>query len=98
MKDQKILIGIIVALGVGIAYHLNSMKKKADLEKSKDIATLSKEVIEEDTKLYRNPIQAQYDIVIPHAQVSKKVKLKSQKLTEGRYDIMLDRVKQPMYI
>lgn len=98
MKDQKLLIAIIVAVGIGIAYRINKMKKDSDILKSKDLATLEKEVIQQDLKLYRNPIQAQYDIVIPHAQVSKKVRLKSQQLTEGRYDIMLDRVKSPMYI
>ena len=98
MKDQKLLIGIIVVMGVGILYHLNQMKKKANLAKSKDIATLTSEVIEEEAKLYRNPVKVQYDIVFPQTQVSKKVKIKSDELTDGRYDIMLDKVKSPMYI
>jgi hypothetical protein len=98
MKDQKILIAIIVAMGVGIAYHLRSMKRKQNLAKANDLKTLEKEVVEENSIVYRNPVQAQYDIVLPHAQVSRKVAEKAKKLTEGRFDIILDRVKQPMYI
>jgi hypothetical protein len=98
MKDQKLLIGIIVAVGIGVAYHLRNMRKKADLAKANDLKTLEKEVIEENSIVYRNPVKAQYDIVLPQSQVSKKVAEKAKKLTEGRFDIILDRVKQPMYI
>ena len=98
MKDQKLLIGIIVVMGVGILYHLNQMKKKANLAKSKDIATLTSEVNQENTKLYRNPVQVQYDIVLPDTQASKKVRMRAEELTNGRYEIMLDKVKSPMYI
>lgn len=98
MKDQKFLIGVIVAVGIGVAYHLRNMRKKADLAKANDLKTLEKEVIEENSIVYRKPVQAQYDIVLSHAQVSKKVAEKAKKLTDGRFDIILDRVKQPMYI
>lgn len=98
MKDQKFLVAIVLLLGVGVAYHLRNMKRKANLAKANDLKALEKEVVEENTIVYRNPVQAQYDIVLPQSQVSKKVAEKSKKLTEGRFDIILDRVKQPMYI
>jgi hypothetical protein len=96
MKDQKILVAIILAMGVGILYHFR--KRKQDLAKANDLKALEREVVEENSIVYRNAVKSQYDIVLPHAQVSKKVLEKANELTEGRFDIMLDRVKKPMYI
>jgi hypothetical protein len=99
MKDQKFLGGLIVALGVvGVIYYMNRKKKVDNLKKASDIEGLSSEAMANGITAYRAPVQAVYDIVLPHAQVAKSVQQKAAELTEGRYDIIVDRVKTPIYL
>lgn len=98
MKDNQILT--VLGLGIGailvVAYLQNKKKQKQSILNNP--TALEGIAVSQETAVFRRPVQQQYDIVIPQTQVSRKVAALAKELTEGRYEIQLDRAKAPLYI
>jgi hypothetical protein len=62
----------------------------------KDAVALTKEVVSEEASKFSDAVKKQYDIIMPSDLVSKKVKKKAAKLTEGRFAIQEEKVKEPV--
>ena len=88
-----------LAIGIGailvVSYYKKRKQKQAIANNPNALEGIA---VSQETAVFRRPIQEQYDIVIPQTQVSRKVAALAKELTEGRYEIQLDRAKAPLYI
>lgn len=99
MKGNFIL-GVIVGIaGVYLyrAFAQKSGKNPSDLT-IKEMAVLAEDVAREEGSKFSAALKKEYDIVMPSDQVSKKVRAKAKKFTEGRYAIVPDNINQPVTI
>jgi hypothetical protein len=56
------------------------------------------DVKEEEMNNYSNPLRKKYDIVLKPNKYSKEVLRKKESLTRGRYEVDLNKVKDPVSI
>lgn len=94
MKYGQFFIGALVgAVAMHIFHKMGYMSNKP-----KTTETLVTEVNKEERAKYSNPLKKNYDIKMPSDLVSKKVRQKAENLTQGRYEVDLNRIKQPVSI
>lgn len=61
-------------------------------------ARIAAEVIQDESQKYSDILKKQYDIIMPSDQVSKKVREKANEITRSRYEINLQKIKEPVRI
>jgi hypothetical protein len=95
-------INFLFAAAVGaLAYHI--WRKSTDKSAGRPLSVEEKtqivaEVINDESQKYSDALRKQYDIIMLPNKISAKVKAKGQELTRGRYEIDLNKVKQPVTI
>lgn len=92
MKYGQFIAGLFVGYGL---YYLWA---KSNAKKAETITETIAQVKEDEVKKYSAPIQKKYNIVMPSDMVAKKVRQKAKQLTEGRYEMDLNKVKEPVSI
>jgi|688.fasta_scaffold01175_60 hypothetical protein len=98
MKSTNFLLG--AAVGILAAYvwrqiYSKSGKNPVDLT-PREIGVITQEVIQEEGNKFGDALKNKYDIVMPSDQISKKVREKARKLTDGRFAIKEDKIKEPV--
>lgn len=78
-----------------VQFRKKSSKSASDMT-IKDAVALTKEVVAEEAGKFSDAVKKQYDIIMPSDLVNKKVRQKAKKLTEGRYTIQEEKVKEPV--
>lgn len=92
----------LLGFGAGIlgVYLWNQYRKKAIKPTSemtiKDAVAIAKDVVAEESGKFSDAVKEQYNIIMPSDLVSKRVKKKAAKLTEGRFAIQEDKIKEPV--
>ena len=92
----------LLGVGVGIlaAYLWKQMSKKAGKQPEKltieEAVTLAQDVVKDESNKFGSALKKEYDIVMPSDQVSKKVRMRSKELTEGRYAVKVDNIQKPV--
>jgi archaellum component FlaG (FlaF/FlaG flagellin family) len=71
------------------------MRKQLTAEEQAQIVS---DVIVDESQKYSDVLKKQYDIIMLPNKLSNKVKAKAQELTRGRYEINLNKVKEPVTI
>jgi hypothetical protein len=95
MKIGDFLLGA----GAGfLLYHV--YRKSSERAGSKPLsieekARIAAEVINDESQKYSDILKQQYDIIMPSDQVSKKVREKANEITRSRYEINLQKIKEP---
>ena len=95
-------INFLFAAAVGaLAYHI--WKKSTEKSVGKQLsaeeqAQIVSDVIVDESQKYSDVLRKQYDIIMLPNKISAKVKAKGQELTRGRYEINLNKVKEPVTI
>lgn len=95
MKYGQLILGVLLgAVGMHLlhkrGYMSNNPKKTTE-----DVIVAVKE---EEKAKYSTPLKKRFDIVMPSDLVSKKVRKKAEALTQGRYEVDLNKVKDPVSI
>lgn len=94
MKYGQLLLGVVLgAVGMHFLHAMGYMGKKK--VESKDQPTEEKNNPED---AYSTPLRKKYDIVLKPNEYTKKVVQKAKDLTRGRYEVDLNKVKQPVSI
>ena len=94
------ILGVLVGIaGVYLfrRFAEKSGKNPSDLTIA-EMAVLAEDVAKEEGGKFSEALKKEYDIVMPSDQVSKKVKAKAKRLTEGRYALKPDNVNEPVTI
>lgn len=94
MKYGQLILGVLIG---GVAYYLwneNRNKKNA----TDVVVDTIKEVKKEEEEKYPDVVKKKFDIVMPSDLVAKKVRAKGKDFTERRYEIDLNKVKEPLSI
>ena len=95
-------INFLFAAAVGaLAYHI--WRKSTDKSAGRQLTVEEKaqivaEVITDESQKYSDILKKQYDIIMPSDRVSAKVQAKAKQLTRVRYEIDLNKVKEPVTI
>lgn len=92
MKYGQFIAGLIVGYGL---YYLWA---KSNAKKPETITETIAQVKEEEMKNYSEPLKKKFDIVLTPNKYSKKVLEKKAQLTRGRYEVDLNKIKQPVSI
>ena len=97
MKGNQLFTALAIGIGaiLVVSYYQKRKRKQAIVNNPNALEGIA---VSQETAVFRRPIQQQYDIVIPQTQVSRKVAALAKELTEGRYEIQIDRAKAPLYI
>lgn len=93
MKYNQLIIGLLIGAGAYYLWNRSRNKKSSDV-----LASAIVEVKQEEEKKYAAPLKKKYDIVMPADLVAKKVKMKGKDFTQRRYEIDLNKVKEPVSI
>lgn len=93
MKYGQLLLGVLVG---AVAAHLWHRKDWA--KKEKTVEEVIADVKQEELKKYSEPLKKKYDIVLTPNKYTKRVLEKKEQLTRGRYEVDLNKVKQPVSI
>lgn len=95
-------INFLFAAAVGaLGYHiwLKSTQKGVNKELTiEEKAKIVAEVVKDESQKYSDILKKQYDIIMPSDRVSAKVQAKAKQLTKGRYEVDLNKVKEPVKI
>ena len=95
-------VNFLFAAAVGaLAYHIwrKSTEKSAGKQlTAEEQAQVVADVIVGESQKYSDVLKKQYDIIMPSDKVAAKVKAKAKQLTRGRYEVDLNKVKQPVTI
>jgi hypothetical protein len=95
-------VNFLFAAAVGaLAYHIwrKSTEKSAGKQlTAEEQAQVVAEVIVGESQKYSDVLKKQYDIIMPSDKVAAKVKAKAKQLTRGRYEVDLNKVKEPVKI
>lgn len=95
-------INFLFAAAVGaLAYHIwrKSTGKSAGKQlTAEEQAMIVSDVIVDESQKYSDVLRKQYDVIMLPNKLSAKVKAKAQELTRGRYEINLNKVKEPVTI
>lgn len=96
--NRSFLLGF--ASGILGVYLWRQFRKKSTKSASdltiKDAVAITKEVVAEEAGKFSDAVKKQYDIIMPSDLVNKKVRQKAKKLTQGRYTIQEEKVKEPV--
>ena len=94
MKYGQFFVGLLVgAVAMHVLHKMGYMSNKP-----KNTQDVVGEVIDEEEKSYSNPIRKKYDIVLKPNKYTKEVVQKAKTLTKGRYEVDLNKVKDPVLI
>ena len=92
MKKENTIWWVLGGLGaIALWYYYNKSKVTTKTKLVTDVLT------EEEAK-YSNALLQDYNIVLPTAQVSAKVKAKGEELRQGRYALQPQRMNPPLFI
>jgi len=95
-------VNFLFAAAVGaLAYHIwrKSTEKSAGKQlTAEEQAQVVADVIVGESQKYSDVLKKQYDIVMPSDKVAAKVKAKAKQLTRGRYEVDLNKIKEPVTI
>lgn len=94
MKYGQFILGLLAGATVMHILH----KKGYMSNKPKTTTEMIVDIKEEEKAKYPDPIKKKYDIVMPSDLVSKKVRQRAKDLTRGRYEVDLNKVKEPVSI
>lgn len=96
--NRNFLLGF--ASGILGVYLWGQFRKKASKSTSdmtiKDVVAITKDVVTEEANKFSSAVKQQYDIIMPSDLVNKKVKQRAKQLTQGRYAIQEEKVKEPV--
>jgi hypothetical protein len=90
MKYGQFVLGLLVGALAAHLWHRKDWAKPADIKE--------KLYTEENTANYSDPLKKKYDIKMPSDLISKKLRKKGEQFTEGRYEVDLMKIKQPVNI
>lgn len=94
-------VGIGAAvLGIATIIYMNRKEKKqADAQMTKtDLSAIVEEVQVEEEQKYSNALLKQYEVVIPTAVASKRVREKAQQISKDRRKVNPKKIKKPLTI
>lgn len=95
-------VNFLFAAAVGaLAYHIwrKSTEKSAGKQlTAEEQAQVVADVIVGESQKYSDVLKKQYDIIMPSDKVAAKVKAKAKQLTRGRYEVDLNKIKEPVTI
>lgn len=98
MKNGNFLLGL--AVGVGLVYLWKlTQKVKGDNPNAMgvmEVGEVTKDVVTSEAGKFGQALKAEYDIVMPSDQISKKVRQKAKELTRGRYAIKENNINPPV--
>jgi hypothetical protein len=94
MKYGQFFVGLLVgAVAMHVLHKMGYMSNNP-----KNASDAVKDVNEDELSNYSDPLRKKYDIVLKPNKYSRRVVEKAKDLTEGRYEVDLNRVKQPVSI
>jgi|APCry1669188879_1035177.scaffolds.fasta_scaffold14292_5 hypothetical protein len=92
MKKENTIWWVLGGLGaIALWYYY----KKPKVSTQSKLVT---EVLTEEEAKYSNALLQDYNIVLPTAQASAKVKAKGEELRQGRYALQPQRMNPPLFI
>ena len=92
MKKENTIWWVLGGLGaIALLYHY----KKPKVSTQSKLVT---EVLTEEEAKYSNALLQDYNIVLPTAQVSAKVRAKGEELRQGRFALQPQRINPPLFI
>jgi len=95
-------VNFLFAAAVGaLAYHIwrkSTEKSSGKQLTAEEQAQVVADVIVGESQKYSDVLKKQYDIIMPSDKVAAKVKAKAKQLTRGRYEVDLNKVKEPVKI
>jgi hypothetical protein len=92
MKYGQFFVGLLVgAVAMHVLHKMGYMSNNP-----KNASDAVKDVNEDELSNYSDPLRKKYDIVLKPNKYSRRVVEKAKDLTEGRYEVDLNRVKQPV--
>jgi len=92
MKYGQFFVGLLVgAVAMHVLHKMGYMSNNP-----KNAPDVVKDVNQEELTNYSDPLRKKYDIVLKPNKYSKKVVEKAKDLTRGRYEVDLNKVKQPV--
>lgn len=94
MKYGQFFVGLLVgAVAMHVLHKMGYMSNNP-----KNASDAVKDVNQEELSNYSDPLRKKYDIVLKPNKYSRRVVEKAKDLTKGRYEVDLNRVKQPVSI
>jgi hypothetical protein len=94
MKYGQFFVGLLVgAVAMHVLHKMGYMSNNP-----KNASDAVKDVNEDELSNYSDPLRKKYDIVLKPNKYSRRVVEKAKDLTKGRYEVDLNRVKQPVSI
>lgn len=94
MKYGQFFVGLLVgAFAMHVLHKMGYMSNNP-----KNASDAVKDVNQEELSNYSDPLRKKYDIVLKPNKYSRRVVEKAKDLTKGRYEVDLNRVKQPVSI
>ncbi len=94
MKYGQFFVGLLVgAVAMHVLHKMGYMSNNP-----KNASDVVKDVNQEELSNYSDPLRKKYDIVLKPNKYSRRVVEKAKDLTKGRYEVDLNRVKQPVSI
>jgi hypothetical protein len=96
------LLDFVIGVGAGmVIYHYwnkkQGIKNPEALEVESQVVAVG-QLLNQTASKYSDALKQDYDIVLPVDQVSKRVRAKANKFTQGRYSEDLERQKAPLSI
>ena len=94
MKYGQFFVGLLVgAVAMHVLHKMGYMSNNP-----KNALDAVKGVNEDELSNYSDPLRKKYDIVLKPNKYSRRVVENAKDLTKGRYEVDLNRVKQPVSI
>lgn len=94
MKYGQFIVGLLVgAVGMHFLHKRGYMSNNP-----KSTEEIIVDVKQEEMKKYSEPLKKKYDIVLTPNKYTKRVLEKKEQLTRGRYEVDLNKVKEPVSI
>jgi len=98
MKLVDFLLGAATGFLVYHVYRKSSERAGAKTLTIEEKARIAAEVIQDESQKYSDILKKQYDIIMPSDQIAKKVREKADDFTRSRYEINLNKIKEPVRI
>lgn len=95
MKYGQLILGVLIG---AVGMHLLHKRGYMSNNPKKSTEEIIVDVKEEEMNNYSNPLRKKYDIVLKPNKYSKEVLRKKESLTRGRYEVDLNKVKDPVSI
>jgi len=95
MKSANFILGIAVGIGLVYLWKLTQKLKgeNPNAMNVEGVAQITEDVVTQESGKFGQALKAEYDIIMPSDQISKKVRQKAKELTKGRYAIKEDTLK-----